>query len=142
MSVLRYLTNSPQLIRFLLVGGTGTLLNLGVTWLSVTAVFGVKKYFWGAVLGLAANIIYNFTLYTISVFKTTENHHRRLSIFALYSICIAGLYLVLVRTVTAVVGAEYYLLVSAGAILFFAVVNYIVLKKSIFAEHMSPIDPF
>jgi putative flippase GtrA len=122
---------SPQFIRFLLVGGTGTLLNLGLSWL-VTSLFGIEQYVWGIVVGLSVNILYNFALYTHAVFKTQGNHGKRIVIFSAYSVCIAGLYVVLVRAISSLVGTEYYLYVSLVAILFFAVVNYVVLKWSIF----------
>jgi putative flippase GtrA len=123
-----------QFFNFLIIGGTGTLLNLSITWLVVTFVLGLENYFFGTMIGLSANILYNFTFYTRAVFKTQKNHVRRLIIFSIYSTIIALLYATFVKVATPVVGAPYYILVSIGAILFFAVVNYLVLKTSIFKE--------
>lgn len=123
-----------QLTSFVVVGGVGTLINLGSTLLLVEFFLGVDRYFLANMIGLLANIIFNFVLYTLAVFKARHNHVRRLAIFVTYSILIAILYAATIKVVTPIVGIKYYLGVSISAIAFFAVVNFLVFKLSIFKE--------
>lgn len=131
------------LLRFLATGASGALLSIAITWALTTYVVGVEHYFSAYLVGIAANLLFNFTMYTLAVFKTKRDHLRRLGIFLAYGILMAFMQGASVRLLTSVVGAEYYLPVIASVIGIFAVLNFFVFKLSLFkeypeGEHASP----
>jgi hypothetical protein len=122
-------------IRFLATGASGALLSIAITWALTTFVVGIDHYFTAYVVGIAANLLFNFTVYTIAVFKTTHDHLRRLAVFLFYGIVMAFLQGSLVHFITSLIGVSYYLWVIAGVIGVFAVLNFFVFKLSLFKEH-------
>ena len=121
-------------LHFFVVGSTGVAINLGITWMLTTFVFGLPNYFFAYLFGIAANLLFNFTLYTISIFKTEANHLRRLAVFVVYSLAMAYVQATVVKFATPAVGLQYYLLVIAATILLFSFVNFLAFKLSIFKE--------
>ena len=121
-------------IQFFLVGAGGVLLDLAVSWLLTTFVFGLERYFTAYLFGIAVNLLWNFTIYTRTIFKTRHYHVRRFAVFLVWSIGMTILQAYVVRFITPLVGLQYYLLVIAGVILFFSFINFFVFKLSIFRE--------
>ncbi len=121
--------------RFLIAGFGGAGLNLLVTFLATHFIFGVSNYFFGYLLGIAANLIFNFALYTVSVFKTRHDHGRRLFWFVLYGLVMAFFQSSIVRVLVSSYGAQWYLLIIAGTIGVLAVLNFFVFRQNIFDEH-------
>lgn len=124
-----------RFLHFFVVGSSGVTINLGVTWGLTTFVFGLPNYFFAYLFGIAANLLFNFTLYTITIFQTRANHLRRLMVFVTYSLIMAYVQATVVRFATPIVGLQYYLFVIAATILFFSFVNFLVFKLSIFKEN-------
>jgi putative flippase GtrA len=125
--------------RFLIAGGSGAALNLLITFLLTRFVLGASAYFTAFLIGTVVNFLYNFTLYTIAIFKTREKHARRFIVFTLYSIVMTALQLSLVRAITGAVGEGWYLVVIAFVILVGACFNYLVFKSSIFKTEQATV---
>ncbi len=123
-------------IYFFIVGSSGAILNLAVTWTLTTFVFGIERYFTAYIFGIIVNLIYNFTFYSRAVFKTRSRHMWRFFVFVTYSILITFTQALLVKTLTPIIGLELYLLVIASVILFFSVINFFVFKLSIFNDKL------
>lgn len=121
-------------VHFFIVGGSGVALNLGITWALTTFVFGLESYFNAYLIGIAANLIWNFMLYSFALFKTKGDHMRRLSLFVAYFIAMTWFNTLIVRTIVGIVGVEYYLVVIGGVILMLSTVNFFVFKLSLFKE--------
>lgn len=121
--------------RFFLTGATGALLSLLVTWALTTFVVGVDHYFSAYLVGIGANLLFNFLVYTAAVFKTKRDHLRRLFVFLFYGIIMAFLQGATVHFITSLIGEQHYLLVIAAVIGLFALLNFFVFKLSIFKEY-------
>lgn len=121
-----------RFIRFLIAGGSGALLNIGITFVLTHFVFGMERYFTAFLIGTAVNVLYNFTLYTLAIFKTKEKHLRRFVVFAVYSVLMTVVQLSLVNYIARLTGPEWYLIVIASVIFVGALFNYVVFKTSIF----------
>ena len=126
------LLHRHRIFHYLAVGGSGAALNLLVSWFMTTFVVGLEGYFVATLTGLAVNIMYNFTMYSLAVFREARMSMQRFVVFVLYSLATACAYALIVRFVTELLGAEYYLVVSFFALAFFAVLNFFVLRLSIF----------
>ncbi len=122
-------------VRFIATGATGALLSLLITWALTTYVVGTVNYFSAYLVGIAANLFFNFIIYTRAVFKTKHDHVRRLLIFLFYGVIMAFLQGATVRLITSIVGEARYLVVIAGVIALFAILNFFVFKLSIFREY-------
>ncbi len=140
MRSLRALTRH-RFVRFLLAGGSGAALNVVITFGLTQFVLGAREYFTAFLIGTTVNFLYNFTLYTVAIFKTRERHLRRFFLFACYSTIITVVQLTLVHAITGVMGADWYLLVIALVILFGACFNYLVFKSTIFKGAVAPSTP-
>lgn len=123
-----------KVIQFLLVGGTGVLLQLAVTCILTQFLFGVKQYYIGYAIGLIANLIYNFILHTKFTFNTKNKHKKRLIRFITYSLSVALFQYVLVRVITKLTGDAWYLLVIAIVILICSILTYFTFKLWLFKE--------
>lgn len=121
-----------RFIHFFVVGSTGVAINLGVTALLTEFVFGRENYFTGFLVGIGANLAYNFTLHTVVTFKTKDRHVRRLTIFVAYSLVMAYVQAQVVKWLTALVGVNWYLVVIATVILVFSVFTFILFKFVLF----------
>lgn len=119
---------------FFAVGATGVFINLSITAFFAELVFGREHYFSAYLVGLGANLIYNFVLHTAVTFKTKTNHARRLAIFVAYSLALTYLQAYLVKTITPIVGIDFYLLVIASVILVFSVATFVLFKFVLFRE--------
>lgn len=124
--------HKTRYIHFFIVGATGVALNLAITAFFTELVFGREQYFTGYLIGLAANLLYNFGLHTVVTFKTKDRHGRRLVIFVAYSLILAYIQAQLVKWLTAIVGVDWYLVVIAGVILSFSVVTFVLFKLVLF----------
>ncbi len=126
-----YYEKYEKFVKFLIIGTLGTILNLGVTYLSTEFIFGREKYMIGFLLGLFCNIIFNFVNY-FKLFKSKKKVVMRFTIFFSY----VALYILLVTNLTKIivdiVGLNFYMLVIASLTLFFAIINYSVFKLFIF----------
>ena len=121
-------------IHFFLTGMTGVGLALLITWTLTEYVFGLENYFTSYLIGLAANLVYNFTLHTYVSFNTKNNHPRRFVTFVIYSILMVSLQAVTVKILTPIIGIEFYLFVIASVILVYSSISYFIFKFIIFSE--------
>jgi putative flippase GtrA len=125
---------------FFAVGMTGVAINLGLTAFFAELVFGREHYFRAYLIGLAANLLYNFTLHTLVTFKTKGNHMRRLTIFVLYSLMLAWAQAQLVRLLTDFFGLNWYLVLIASIIFVFSLMTFFLFKFVLFVLHEPPED--
>lgn len=123
-----------RLVHFLSVGSLGALLNLFLTWFFTTFVFGQAHYLDAFVIGIVGNLIFNFTFNTLITFKTQKKHVRRFFGFVAYSLFIAGIQYLTVRTITPLIGTDLYLWVIAGVILTYSFLNFVFFKYILFRE--------
>lgn len=123
-----------KIIRFILTGGTGLLINLLVTGILTEFVFGREHYFYGYLLGLTANMVYNFALYTVFTFKPSAKHKRRFLLYVIYYICMTLTQIGIVKMLTALVGVDWYLLVIALTIATLSVITYLTCNLFIFKK--------
>jgi len=86
-----------RFIHFLVIGSSGVILNLLITFLlskfvflSESVYFGVKGYTISFIFGTASNLIYNFILHTKITFNVKENHGKRFVVFICYSILMSS----------------------------------------------------
>ena len=121
-------------VSFFVTGVTGVTLNLIITWSLTTFVFGVNQYFYGYLIGLAVNLIYNFVRHAIVTFQTQTGHVKRFTLFILYSLGMAGLQAITVRELVDVVGEAYYLLVIATVIFVFSTITFLVCNYWLFND--------
>lgn len=133
IGVSKYL-HQTRYTHFFLVGTSGVLLNLGITAFFTELVFGRENYFSGYLIGLAANLLYNFALHTVVTFRTKTDHTRRLVIFIVYSLALTYIQAITVKVLTALIGVNWYLLVIAGVILCFSIITFVVFKFILFRE--------
>lgn len=117
---------------FFAVGATGVAINLGVTAFFAELVFGREEYFAAYLIGLSANLLYNFALHTAVTFKTKDKHIQRLTLFMAYSLGMAYLQAQVVRSLTALVGIDWYLLVIGLVILVFSLCTFVLFKFVLF----------
>jgi putative flippase GtrA/SAM-dependent methyltransferase len=123
-----------RLAHFLSVGATGALLNIGITWFFATFVFGEERYREAFLIGIAGNLIYNFTLNSIVTFRTKRRHLRRFVIFLLYSLLQATTLYYMAAFATSLIGVRFYLPIISTLIIAFAFINFLVFKLAIFKE--------
>ncbi len=121
-------------VSFFVTGVTGVVLNLFVTWSLTTFVFGVNQYFYGYLIGLAVNLIYNFARHAFVTFRTKSSHLTRFTLFIMYSLGMAGLQAVTVRELVDFVGESYYLVVIASVIFVFSTVTFVVCNYWLFND--------
>lgn len=124
-----------RFLHFLLAGGGGAFIGIGLTWILTTFVFGLENYFTAYLIGTGAALVFNFTMYSLVIFKTSRAHVRRLLVYFIYIVSVIVVQAILVKTITPLVGLRWYLLVIATLIGLFSVVNFMAFKLSIFKEH-------
>lgn len=134
------LLHRTRYLHFFAVGMTGVAINLGITAFFAELVFGREYYFDAYLIGLFANLLYNFILHTRVTFKTKGNHTRRLVIFMAYSLALAYIQAQVVKWLTALVGVDWYLVVIASVILAFSVLTFLLFKFVLFVAHEEPVD--
>ncbi len=110
----------------------GAAVNIAVSWAVVTLWLGIEQYLIASMLGLFANIVFNFQSYSRMLFQDSTYSHAQFISFCAYSAFTVVVYLSIVRFVTPLVGLEWYLVVSIGAIACLALVNFFFLKRVIF----------
>lgn len=137
MNILKYFYK-VRFLHFLFVGGTGVLINLLLTWIFTEFVFGLEQYFYGYLIGLFANLVYNFTLHTILTYKTTKKHILRFQIFIVYSLVMSFVQAGVIKVITPIIGLRFYLIVIATVILVFSIINFLVFKLWLFKEDRDP----
>lgn len=123
-----------RILHFLFTGGTGVIINLVLTAFFAELVFGREKYFYAYLIGLFANLIYNFTLHTIMTFRTQDKHKRRFAVFIAYSLLMTYIQASIVKLVVDYFGVDWYLIVIATTIAVFSIITFIVLKLWLFNE--------
>ena len=123
-----------KITRFLFIGGTGVGINLLVTTFFTEFVFGRENYFYGYLLGLFVNMIYNFILHTKLTFNTKKSHGRRFIIYSCYYILITLLQIFLVTSIITIVGVNFYPLVITGVIGSLSIVTFLVFKFWLFTD--------
>lgn len=133
------LLHSARFVHFFAVGVTGVAINLAITAFFAELVFGREQYFSAYLIGLAANLLYNFVLHTMVTFKTKGNHVRRLTIFVAYSLCLAYIQAQCVKWLTAYVGVDWYLVVIASVIFVFSTLTFVLFKFVLFKS--TPQEP-
>ena len=121
-------------LHFFAVGISGVGLNLAIT-VGLTEFFlGRENYFTAYLVGLGANLIYNFVLHTLVTFKTEGSHARRLILFLGYSVLLAYLQTRVVRYLTNLIGVDWYALVIASVILVFSIMTFVLFKFVLFKK--------
>ena len=128
------LLHGSRLVHFFAVGMKGVALNLCITALLTELFFGRENYFSAYLIGLSANLLYNFLLHTFVTFKTRSRHAVRLIAFVAYSLGLAYLQAQLVRYLTNLIGVDWYLVVISSVILTFSFGTFIVFKLLLFKE--------
>ncbi|MDA3855685.1 MAG: GtrA family protein [Candidatus Woesearchaeota archaeon] len=121
-----------RFVHFLLVGGTGVLINILFTAFFAEIVFGREEYFYAYLIGLFSNLVYNFILHTKFTFKTKDKHKRRFTYFIVYNLLMSALQAVIIKSIVDYIGVDYYLLVIVGVIGFFFTINFLVSKLILF----------
>lgn len=123
-----------RFLHFAAVGITGVAINLALTWTFVEFFFGREKYFYGYLIGLTANTIYNFTLHTIVTYKTKKNHSKRFLAFVTYTALYTVVQASLVKWLTPIIGIDYYIFVIAFIIACGSIVTFTLFKFWLFKE--------
>lgn len=121
-------------LHFFAVGISGVGLNLAITVGLTELFFGREHYFSAYLIGLGANLIYNFVLHTLVTFKTEGNHAMRLVLFLGYSLALAYLQTRVVRYLTALVGVDWYAVIIASVILVFSAMTFVLFKFVLFKK--------
>lgn len=121
-------------LHFFAVGISGVGLNLAITVGLTELFFGREHYFSAYLIGLGANLIYNFVLHTLVTFKTEGNHAMRLVLFLGYSLALAYLQTRVVRYLTDLVGVDWYAVIIASVILVFSAMTFILFKFVLFKK--------
>lgn len=121
-------------VSFFITGVTGVLLNLGLTWTLTELVFGVENYFYAYLVGLSANLMYNFLRHSFVTFNTSSRHKQRFVLFVGYSLAMAGLQAVTVKYLVSLIGNTYYLPIIAAVIFVFSTVTFVVCNWWLFRE--------
>ena len=123
-----------NIIQFLLVGGTGLIIQLLTTWLLTTFLFTLSTYYIGYSIGLGLNLIYNFIMHSNFTFKTKKNHSKRFTKFIIYSFSMALFQYVLVRSLVYLIGETWYLVIITSVIFVFSIITYIIFKFWLFKD--------
>lgn len=130
-----------RFIHFFIIGSSGVILNLLITFLLSEFVFlreniylGVKGYTISFIFGTACNLIYNFILHTRITFNVKKNHGKRFVIFICYSILMSSFQVWLNKLLVPVFGSEYHIFADAGIILVFSIVTFLLFKLWLFRK--------
>lgn len=121
-------------LHFFAVGISGVGLNLAITVGLTELFFGREHYFSAYLIGLGANLIYNFVLHTVVTFKTEGNHALRLILFLGYSVGLAYLQTRVVRYLTDLIGVDWYVVVIGGVIMVFSALTFLLFKFILFRK--------
>jgi len=121
-------------IHFFLTGISGVLINLFLTWFFTYFIFGLRNYFYGYLIGLTANLIYNFTLHVHINFKVKTKWKQRFVIFIIYSLIMSFVQATIIKFITPIIGLRYYLLVIATVIFVFSIFNFVIFKLWLFKD--------
>lgn len=130
---LSYLLHT-RFAHFFVVGATGVLINLSLTAFFAELVFGRENYFSAYLIGLTANLLYNFSLHTLVTFKTKHHHALRLALFLAYSLALAYVQAQTVRYLADRIGVDWYLVIIASVILAYSVVTFFLFKFALFKD--------
>ncbi len=125
---------SYSLIRFLVTGGFGVLLNLVVVFGITEFVVGRENYMIGYFSGFIVNLLFNFLIHTLWTFETKRWHKRRLVIFIMYHIGMTLLQALVINLLVGLIGIEWYLIIIALVIGFFSIITYVVFKFFLFKD--------
>ncbi len=123
-----------RFVSFLLVGGTGVLLNLTIVTVLTEFFLGRELYFYSYLIGLFSNLTYNFILFTKITFKTKKNHKKRYVVYITYSLIMSFIQAITVRHIVNVVGVDFYLIVIASIIFVFSIINFMNFKLWLFKD--------
>lgn len=123
---------------FFIVGVGGVALALITTWTLVTFVLGMERYFAAYLVGVGVALAFNFTMYSIIIFRTSRQHAKRFFVFIVYNVIMTAVQAFVVHTVTPIFGVEWYLLVITGVVFVFSFLNFALFKLSLFREYFSP----
>jgi hypothetical protein len=121
-------------LHFFATGVTGVLINLFATWFLTTFVFGLENYFSGYTIGIVLNLAFNFTVHTIVTFKARRHVFQRMLGFTAYSISMTLFQAWVVKTITPIVGLQWYLGVIASVIFIFSIVTFLLFKYFLFRD--------
>lgn len=125
-----------RFLHFLITGVCGLGFGLTVMWVLTTFVLGLERYFTAYLIGAAVTLSFNFTVYSFTVFRTTQTHAMRFLVYAFYNIGMTGLQAMCIKVLTPYVGIQWYLGVVVGVVTFFSLLNYTVFKLSLFRERL------
>lgn len=119
---------------FFLIGISGVAINLSVSWVGTELFFGKERYFQAYLIGVSANLVFNFVFHTIVTFQTEQKHVQRFFWFVIYSLTMTAFQAWLVKTVIAFVGVQFYLVVIASIILIFSGITFVLFKLILFRK--------
>jgi putative flippase GtrA len=128
------LLRDTRYLHFFVVGMSGVAMNLGITAGLTELAFGREHYFSAYLIGLGANLLYNFVLHTRITFRTSGGHARRLAIFLAYSLVLAYVQARVTKALVAWLGVDWYLVVIPSVILVFSVITFVIFKFILFKE--------
>ncbi len=137
-SSFRFLINflfEHRIPHFIFIGMTGVGINLFLVYFFTEFVFGRERYFYGYLIGLFANLIYNFIMHSSVTFQTKNGHLKRFVIYTIFSLSITFVQALVVRKLVRVFGVDYYLFVIMTVILVFSTVSFLTFKFWLFKEN-------
>lgn len=124
--------HETRYLHFFIVGMSGVGINLLITASLTELYFGRENYFSAYLIGLGANLLYNFILHTMVTFKTKGKHAQRLAIFVAYSLTLAYVQALVTKIMTDWVGVDWYLIVIAAVIMVFSIITFVLFKFVLF----------
>lgn len=125
---------STRLPHFALISGVGLAINLSFVTLFTELVFGRERYFSAYIIGLVANLLFNFIFHTIYTFKTKQRHTRRFIFFIVYNLVMSYIQARIIDWIVPIIGYDWYLFIIISIICFFAVFSFILYKFGLFKD--------
>ncbi len=117
---------------FFATGVAGVAMNLLLTWGFTEFVFGIENYFSAYIIGICANLLFNFIVHLRVTFQTQRHVAQRMVGFVAYSLSMTIFQTWVVKTLVGIIGLQYYLFVIAGVILSFSFVTFLLFKFFLF----------
>jgi putative flippase GtrA len=129
-----------EFFRYLLVGGSAFVIDIGVLYVTKTYLFNAAGNFGvlcATALGFLAGLVYNYFLSTVFVFKKIDENARKhkarfFIVFAVIGIIGLGLTEVCMYMGTRFLGRQYYLVIKTLTAALVLMWNYIARKTLIF----------
>jgi GtrA-like protein len=121
-------------VHFFVAGGLGLSINLVLTATLTHFVFGNEHYFTAFLIGTSINLLFNFWLYSLVVFRISFNSWRRFVQYISYQCISATLQLSTIKFITSHVGTQWYAPTIVIVVLTLSTFNYFIFKIYIFVR--------